>query len=310
MQMQKKRKKSILMRFKDCWQLYVLLAIPLAFILIFHYYPMLGAQIAFRKYNYFDGIWHSPWVGFANFTKFFKSSMFERVIRNTLTISLYNLAAGFPLPILFALGLNVITSKRLKKTVQLVSYAPHFISTTVMVGMMLTILQPRTGLYGYMGKFLTGSYPVDLFAKGKWFTHLYVWSDIWQHMGWNAVIYVAALTSVDASLHEAAMIDGANRFQRVLHIDIPAILPTASILLILNAGNVLSVGFEKVYLLQNDINLKYSEIIATYVYKVGLTSGTNFSLSTAIGLFNSVVNMIVLVTVNWISGRLSGNSLF
>lgn len=304
------KRKSLRRQFSECWQLYVLLIVPLAYIVIFHYVPMIGAQIAFRKYSYIKGIWNSQWVGFKNFETFFNSYQFSRVITNTLVLSVYGLIAGFPLPILFALTLNAMRGKRLKRSVQLISYAPHFISTTVLVGMLMSILQYRTGVYGILGKALSGSFPPDLFSDAAKFPHLYVWSGIWQNMGWNAIIYIAALSGVDVALHEAAMIDGASRFQRIRFIELPSILPTASVLLILNTGNILSVGFEKVYLMQNSLNLQTSEIISTYVYKVGLTSGANFSLSTAIGLFNSVCNMTILLLVNYTSDKLSGNSLF
>lgn len=291
-------------------QLYLFLALPVCYLLLFNYVPMAGIQIAFRKYKILGGIWGSPWIGWDNFTRFFSSYMFERVVVNTLTLSFYGLLAGFPLPIIFALCLNVMRNQRFKKAVQLVTYAPHFISTTVLVGMLMALLNSRNGLYGSLAYALTGTYPVDLFSSADNFKHLYVWSGIWQSMGWNAIIYIAALSGVDMELHEAAQIDGASRFQRVINIDLMSILPTASIMLILSAGNIMSVGFEKVYLMQNDINLRASEIISTYVYKVGLTGSTDFSYSTAIGLFNSVVNMLMLVLVNAITRRLSSTSLF
>ncbi|NLG25778.1 MAG: sugar ABC transporter permease [Clostridiales bacterium] len=292
------------------WQLYVLLALPVVFLLLFHYVPMAGVQLAFRKFAIRKGVWGSPWIGFDNFTRFFTSYMFGRVIRNTATLSAYGLLAGFPLPIVFALCLNLIRHPRYKSVVQIVTYAPHFISTTVMVGMLLALLNKRTGIYGNVWLLLTGQYPPDLFGSASAFPHLYVWSGIWQSLGWSAIIYVAALAGVDMELHEAAQIDGANRFQRLVHIDLVAVLPTASIMLILSSGNILSVGFEKVYLMQNNLNLQNSEIISTYVYKVGLTGTTDFSYSTAIGLFNSVVNMAMLVLVNFITRRLSNTSLF
>lgn len=304
------RRKRLLRRIYDHRQLYLFLLLPVVYLIIFSYIPMAGVQIAFRKYKITGGIWNSPWIGFDNFTRFFSSYMFERVITNTLTLSFYGLIAGFPLPILFALCLNVMRNQRFKKAVQLVTYAPHFISTTVLVGMLMAVLNPRNGLYGTLYFALTGSYPMDLFSSADAFKHLYVWSDIWQSMGWNAIIYIAALSGVDMELHEAAQIDGASRFQRMIHIDLMSILPTASIMLILSAGNIMSVGFEKVYLMQNDINLRASEIISTYVYKVGLTGTTDFSYSTAIGLFNSVVNMLILLLVNGVTRRLSGSGLF
>ena len=290
-------------------QLYLFLLLPLAYLIIFHYVPMAGAQIAFRKFNIRKGIWDSPWVGLANFERFFSTYMFGRVLKNTLLLSFYSLFAGFPIPILFALLLNMMRSERYKKVVQMVTYAPHFISVTVLVGIMMQVLNCRTGIYGTFVYTLTGSYPADIFGQSNAFSHLYVWSGIWQNTGWSAIIYIAALSGVDPQLHEAAQIDGASRLQRMVHIDFPSILPTASIMLIMRAGNVMSIGFEKVYLMQNDINLSVSETISTYVYKVGLVDA-NFSYSTAIGLFNSVVNLTLLLVVNQITKRLSSTSLF
>jgi len=292
------------------WQLYTFLLIPIVYFLIFRYWPLVGLQIAFRKYTPRGGIWGSQWVGMKNFFKFFNSYQFERVITNTLRISIYSLLAGFPLPIVFALSLNAMTNQRYRKVIQLVTYAPYFISTTVLVGMLMAIFNARTGLYATITFRLTHAYPKDIFANASAFPHLYVWSGVWQGLGWDSIIYVAALSAVDPELHEAAQIDGASRFQRVLHVDFPCILPTASILLILNFGNVMSVGFEKVFLMQNTINLRLSETISTYVYKVGLTTGSDYSLSTAIGLFNSAVNLVLLASVNAITKRLSNTSLF
>ena len=305
-----RQERNLAKRMRLHWQLYVLLLLPVAYLIVFHYVPMAGVQVAFRKFAIRTGMWGSPWVGMANFTRFFTSYMSGRVIANTLALSVYGLLAGFPLPILLALSLYLIRHPRFKSTVQVVTYAPHFISTTVMVGMLFALLNRRTGLYGMLGHLLTGEYPPDLFGNAALFPHLYVWSGIWQSLGWNAIIYVAALSNVDVELHEAAEIDGANRFQRLLYIDLVSILPTASILLILSSGNILSVGFEKVYLMQNSLNLKSSEIIATYVYKVGLTGTTDFSYSTAIGFFNSAVNMMMLILVNFLTRRLSDTSLF
>ena len=292
------------------YQLYILLLLPLAYLVVFCYVPMAGVQLAFRKFVIRLGVWDSPWIGWDNFTKFFSSYMFPRIMKNTLLLSFYGLLAGFPLPVIFALALNVMRGQRYKKVVQLVTYAPHFISTTVMVGMLMALLNTRNGIYGSFSQLLFHQYPPDLFGSVSTFPHLYVWSGVWQSLGWNAIIYIAALSSVDMELHEAAEIDGASRFQRLYHIDFMSILPTASIMLILSAGNVLSVGFEKVYLMQNTINLSASEVISTYIYKIGLTGNTDFSYSTAIGFFNSVVNMVMLLVVNFITGRISKTSLF
>lgn len=294
------------------WQLYVFLLIPLVYLIIFKYVPMAGLQLAFKKYKMAQGIWGSKWVGMENFTKFFNSYQFSRVITNTLTLSFYSIFVGFPFPILFALLLNSVENAALKKSVQTITYMPHFISTVVLVGMIIKVFNPNYGIYGQLAKLLTGEVPKDLLATGSGFTHLYVWSGIWQNFGWDSIMYLAALTAVDPALHEAAQIDGASRLQRIRHIDIPAILPTVTIMLIMRTGSIMSVGFEKVYLMQNDLNLAASEIISTYEYKRGLASGgaSDYSLSTAIGLFNSSINLLLLVIVNYISGKVSENSLW
>lgn len=302
-----KLKKKILSR----WQIYLLLLLPLIYIITFSYVPMGGLVLAFKQYNVSQGIWGSPWVGLDNFRKFFQSYKFPLIMRNTLTLSLYSLAVTFPIPILFALLLNAMPGRRYKKAIQTVTYIPYFISTVVMVGLIFQLLNNRGGIYGSIYTLLTKETAPSILAEGTLFKHIYVWSNVWQSTGYNAIIYIAALSGVDQSLCEAAEIDGANRFQRLLHIDIPTILPTASIMLILAVGNIMNVGFEKVLLMQNNLNLNYSEIISTYVYKIGLASGiTDFSLSTAIGMFNSVINFILLIIANWGSKKLSGNGIF
>ena len=294
------------------WQLYVFLLLPVAYLLIFSYWPMFGLQLAFKKFNVRMGIWGSPWVGMKNFDKFFASYQFQRVLTNTLRLSFYSILAGFPIPIVFALMLHSMRSPRYKKIIQTVTYMPHFISVVVLVGMIIQIFHPMMGLYGYFyGLFHNGAHPADLMGNSNAFPHLYVWSGIWQGFGWGSIIYMAALASVSMELHEAAEIDGASRFQRVLHVDLPAILPTVTIMLILRAGQVMSVGFEKAFLMQNSLNLRSSEVISTYVYKVGLASATSdFAFSTAIGMFNSVVNMLMIVMVNALSRKLSETSLW
>lgn len=294
------------------WQLYVFLLLPVIYIVIFAYIPMTGIQIAFKKYDLMKGIWGSPWVGLAQFKKFFSSYQFMRVLVNTLRLSLYSVLAGFPFPIIFALCLHTINNLRFKKFLQTVTYMPHFISVVVIVGMLLQIFHPLIGLYGILAKALTGTQPPDLFANPDAFPHMYVWSGVWQGFGWNSIIYVATLTSVSEELHEAARVDGATRFQRVLHIDIPALAPTIIIMLILRLGQLMSIGFEKAYLMQNNLNLRTSELISTYVYKQGLgaTGPTDFSYATAIGLFNSLVNLVLIISVNKLSGKLSETSLW
>lgn len=318
MDMKKKYRAEKRMKFlvsvKNRWQLFLFLLIPVAYILIFNYYPMFGVQIAFKDFSSSKGIWGSPWVGLKHFKVFFKSFQFTRVLRNTVMISLYSLASGFPLAIIFALLINSVRSLKYKKLVQTVTYLPHFISTVVIVGMLIQVLNPVNGLYGSVYSLLNqGNLPKDILGKPSAFIHLYVWSGTWQGLGWSTIIYIAVLSSVDPQLHESAQIDGANRFQRVIHIDFPVLIPTASIMLILNSGRIMSVGFEKVYLMQNNLNLIYSEVLSTYIYKVGMTAGErNFSYSSAIGLFNSIINCILLVLVNGISGRLKsdGTSLW
>ncbi len=306
--------KKYLLRMRKNWQLYLFLLIPVAYIITFAYVPMSGVVLALKRYNPRLGIWGSPWVGLKNFNKFFNSYMFERVLTNTLRLSIYQLIAGFPLPIIFALALNSVQAPRFKKVVQTITYMPHFISTVVLVSMVIKIFNPLTGLYGKSYMALMGTSAPDLLAMPNSFVHMYVWSGVWQQFGWDSIIYIAALAAVSPELHEAAEIDGANRIQRVFHIDLPCILPTATIMLILSFGKIMGVGFEKVYLLQNDLNLRTSEVISTYTYKVGLGSAiggkTDYPYATAIGLFNSVVNMTLVFLMNSITRKLSDTSLW
>jgi putative aldouronate transport system permease protein len=293
------------------WEYYVFLAIPLIYLLLFVYIPMAGVQIAFRRYTPMGGIWGSEWVGLRNILKFFQSYQFRRVLPNTLRLSIYALAAGFPIPIVFALLLNTMNNGYLKRVIQTVTYMPHFISTVVLVGMVIRFSSPINGIYAQVINLLHLK-TVDILAQPGVFPHLYVWSGVWQHFGWSSIIYLAALAGVSAELHEAAEIDGASRFQRMVHIDFPSILPTATILLILGFGQIMGIGFEKVFLMQNSLNLRTSEVISTYVYKVGIGSGglSDYSYATAIGLFNSVVNLVMAGGVNIITRRLSNTSLW
>ena len=294
---------------KRDWQYWLLLALPLTYLIIFKYYPMLGAQIAFRDYNVRDGIWGSEWVGLENFIKFFKSYQFTRVVGNTLILSLYYQFVSNIIPIIFALIFNCVEKERFKKVVQTIVTLPHFISTVVLVGILMQILNSRTGLYGIAMEAITGEYPSDIFAKADNFRHIYTWSGVWQNFGWSSIIYIAALSGVDTSLHEAAQIDGASRLQRVWHIDLPHITPTIVILMLMDLGKIMTVGFEKVFLLQNNLNRSTSELISTYVYEIGLVQ-SNYSYSTAIGLFNSVINLILVLTMNAVARRVSETSLF
>jgi len=301
------RKSNVWRQCRKRWQLFVFISIPIVYLLIFAYYPMFGVQIAFKNFIAAKGIWGSEWIGLANFERFFTSFQFSRVVINTLWLSGYSLIVNFPLAIIFALLINTVRHQKYKKVVQTITYMPYFISTVVIVALLNQILNPVIGLYGNLYRmFIADQYPVNILGNPNYFRHLYVWSGVWQGLGWSTVIYIASLSTVDPELHEAAQIDGASRLRRIIHIDFAAIIPTASIMLILNAGNLMNVGFEKVYLMQNNMNLRDSEIIATYVYKTGMAAGMgNFSYASAIGLFNSVINCAMLVLVNWFSGRLS-----
>jgi putative aldouronate transport system permease protein len=269
---------------------------------------MYGVQLAFKNFRAVDGIWGSPWIGFEQFLRFFRSANFWNLIKNTLSISIYSLAVGFPLPVLLALMLNEVRHRRFKKTVQMVTYAPHFISTVVIVGMMNIFLTPGTGIVNKFFDVLGLEY-IPFLSKPEWFQTLYVFSGVWQNCGWNSIIYMSVLSSVDIQLYEAARVDGATKLQKMVHIDLPSIVPTMAILLILNMGGLMNVGFEKVFLMQNPLNMRTGDVISTYVYRVGLIDG-DFSFSTAVGLFNSVINFILLVSVNTISKKLGNNSLW
>lgn len=308
----KQNKKSIRSRILRDRQLYLFLLIPITFVIIFEYIPMGGIVIAFQDFSVRKGFLGSEWVGLDNFIKFFKSYECWRLIRNTFVISIYTILASFPIPIIFALMMNSLRGKIFKKSVQTVVNLPHFISVTVMVSILMNLLNNRVGLYGLLVERLTGSYPSDLFGSPEAFRHLYVWSGIWQGFGWGSIIYTAALSNVDPEYHEAAQLDGASRLQRIIHIDLPTIMPTIVINLIMRFGHVMSVGFEKVYLMQNSLNLETSRIISTYVYSVGLASSGHSDLSygAAIGLFNSVINLILITVVNQIAKKMGDTSLW
>ncbi len=300
------KKKKILAR----WQLYLIVIIPLLHVLLHSYGPLPGIQIAFRRYNLKGGIWGSPWVGFDNFTKFLSSYNFSLILRNTLTISLYSLAT-FPITIIFALLLNCMLHPRYKKVIQTTTYIPHFISTVVMIGLLNQVFHERSGIYGALMKLITGKSPVSLFANGKLFKHFYVWSGVWQGTGYGSILYIAALAGVDTELYDAAEIDGASRFQRVLYIDLPCLLPTVTLKFVMACGGIMGVGYAKVLLMQNDLNINFSEVISTYEYKIGLASGsTDYSLSAAIGLWNTVINFILMRIANFVSKVLGGSTLF
>ena len=300
--------KSLARRMLQNWELYLFMTPALLYFLIFHYGPMYGIQIAFKNFIPTKGITGSPWVGFEHFSRFFNSYYFWDLLWNTLSISVYELVVGFPLPIILALAFNEIKNGFFKKSVQTITYAPHFISVVVMAGMIITFLSPSTGILVKAIE-LVGIEPAAFLTDPRWFKTVYVFSGVWQSAGWGTIIYLAALSGVDPQLHEAAIVDGASRFKRVLHINIPTILPTITILLILNMGNILGVGFEKILLLQNPLNMGSSDVISTFVYRTGLVNA-QYSFSTAVGLFNSVVNAILLVTVNQVAKRTSKTSLW
>lgn len=240
------------------WGLYLLLLPAVVLLFCFNYLPMYGVQIAFRDFSPSQGIQGSPWVGLLNFQKFFNSFQSKNLIWNTVSLSLYSLIAGFPFPIILALMVNQIRVKRFKQVLQVVTYLPHFISTVVMVGIMLILLSPSNGIYGNLARVLGVQNPVNIMGEASAFQHVYVWSDVWQHAGWDSIIYIAALAAVDPSLYEVATVDGASKIQRLWHIDVPFLIPTAVILLIMRAGNVMNLGFEKVYLMQNPLNTSIS----------------------------------------------------
>lgn len=298
----------LLKRMQHCWQLYVLVLPAVLCIILFSYAPMYGVQIAFKEYKVNLGIAGSPWAGLKYFKQFLNLPNFDTLMVNTLKISIYSLLWGFPMPILLALMLNQVKNKKYKSFVQTVTYAPYFISTVVLVSMLSIFLTPSSG---FVNKIIEsfGGKAITFMGDPKWFRTVYVASSVWQGTGWGAIVYLAALGGVDPTLYEAATVDGATKLQRMLHIDLPCILPTIVIMFILNMGSLLNVGYEKSYLMQNSLNITVSEIISTYTYKIGLLNG-KFSFSTAVGLFNSVINFVLVITTNYISKKLTENSLW
>lgn len=289
------------------WQLYLIILLPVIYLIIFKYKPILGSQIAFKDYNFRDGIWDSPWVGMKHFITFFNSPQFLRVLKNTLGLSIYNIIAGILPPIILAIALSYVKNRFWGKTVQMITYMPYFISTVLVIGIltqMLSLSGPINNLIQSLG-----GEKIHFMGEPKLFKTMYVMSGVWQTAGYNAVIYISALAAVDQQLHEAATVDGASIWQRIRYIDLPSITPTAVILLIMSCGKVLSLGYEKVLLMQNDLNVATSDIISTYVYRIGLQS-MQYSYSTAIGLFQSVVSLILLVAVNHIAKRVGETSLW
>lgn len=306
--MQKKNKKRRFSNITKRWQLYLMIAPALIWLILFCYKPMYGAIIAFKEYNFKLGILGSKWIGFKNFQRLFATYTFKKGLINTLTLSILGLVVGFPFPIIFALAINELQSEKRKNFLKTISYAPHFISTAVMCGILIMFLNPSNGIANHIIRFFGGERIVFM-QEPSMFKWIYVLSGVWQNAGWNAIIYFSALASVDKEVLEAASIDGANRFQKVLYINIPYLVPVIAILLTLDCGNLLSIGYEKVLLLQNSANLSASEVISTFVYKVGLEK-FDYSLSTAAGLFNSVCNSIILVLANIASKKMTNSSLW
>ena len=289
--------------------LYVLLILPVAVLIIFKYVPMYGVQIAFRNYKPARGIYGSDWVGLKYFGKYISSMQFWPLIRNTLSINLYSLAT-FPFSLILALLLNYVPSKAYRKTVQMVSYAPHFISTVVMCGMVLTFLDVRTGMINEIIKVFGGK-PVNFMGKPSYFYHIYIWSGVWQGVGYGSIIYISALSGIPVELHEAAIVDGASILKRIWHVDLPGVLPTVCILLIMRCGDILDVGFEKIMLLQNSLNKPISDVISVYTYNLGINSNMpQYSYASAIGLFSNVINMLMLFLANTIVNKINGHGLF
>ena len=291
-------------------QLYLMMILPLAYLVIFKYVPIYGVQIAFKKFVISKGITKSPWVGFLHFQKFFNSYLFRDLFRNTIAISLYNIVVSFPAPIILALSLNYCIGRPMKKTVQMVTYIPHFLSIVVMSGIVVQLLSPRVGLVNRMIVSLGGT-GVNFLGSPRLFASLIVWSTAWQGTGWSSILYLAALSNIDPELHEAAVVDGAGILQRIRHIDIPGIVPVITIVFIMKIGNVMSVGFQRVLLLQNVMNQSRSEIIQTYVYKIGIAAQIPlFDYAAAIGLFLTLINFVMLITANTLSRRLQGRALW
>ncbi|MBA8795648.1 ABC-type polysaccharide transport system permease subunit [Friedmanniella endophytica] len=296
-------------RMARSWQLYVLVIPPVIFALLFLYWPMYGLQLAFKNYNITKGITGSPWAGTRYVEQFINSYLFWPVLKNTLILSFYSLVATFPLPIILALLLNTVRRSKFKKAVQMITYAPHFISTVIVVGIIFMLFSPSSGVVNVAIQALFGQ-TVDFVSAG-WFRHTYVWSGAWQQMGFAAIIYLAALAGIDPELHEAARVDGAGVLRRIWHIDVPGILPVMITLLILSMGNILSSDFTKILLMQNNNNLGTSQVIDTYSYQIAFRSAIpQYSYATAIGLFKSIISFVLLMTVNFLSKKITKNSLF
>lgn len=303
-----RKRRSMIAYWRRYWPYYLFLLPAVLDVLVFHYFPLYGVQIAFKNYKVRAGIWGSEWVGLTHFAKFIESPMFFPLLRNTLLISVQSLIVGFPIPIILALLLNEMRNERVKRVVQTITYAPHFLSTVAVVGLLNLLLARDTGILNLLRDAL-GMGKLNFLTTPEYFRPIYVLSGVWQNTGWDSIIYLAALAAVDVEIVEAAKIDGTNRLQTIRYIYIPTILPTIVILLIMRSGSLLSVGYEKILLMQNDLIKDVSEVISTYTYRMGIVNG-QYSYTTAIGLFNSVVNAVILVTVNFIAGKVNETSLW
>ena len=304
----RRKRRSKFKRGLNSWQLYVFVSLAFLVIFIFSYIPMYGILIAFKDFRPAQGILGSEWVGFQHFIRFFQSHHFETLIRNTIAINVYGLIVGFPLPIILALAFNEVKDGFFKKFTQTATYAPHFISVVVMSGMVISFLSPSTGIINHFIEFL-GFDRIAFLSDPRWFRTVYVLSGVWQSTGWSSIIYLAALAGVDPTLHEAAIVDGASRLQRAWYINLPTILPTVVILLIMNVGSIMAMGFERIILLQNPLNMETSNVIATYVYEMGLLNA-QYSFAAAIGLFNAAINAVLLIVVNQFAKKISEVSLW
>jgi putative aldouronate transport system permease protein len=293
------RKKSVWTKMGRHWQFYLIVALPMLYFILFKYVPMYGILLGFKRYRVSRGIWGSPWVGFYQFAKFFKNPSSLRIMYNTFLLSMYALVSSIPLAVILAIALNETRSKLWRKSVQMITYAPYFISTVVMVAILMQFLDPALGLFNTV-RGLLGKESLNYMGEAKLFKHIYVWSALWQNTGYNAIIYLAALTGINPELYEAARVDGVNKFQKIWYVDLPCIQNTIIIMFIMNMGFVMSLGFEKAFLMQNPLNLESAEIMSTYVYKMGLIN-SDFSYSTAIDMINSVINIILILTFNKLS---------
>lgn len=290
------------------WQLYLMIAIPVIYIFVFSYLPMYGIQISFKEYSPRKGIWGSDWVGLEHFTQFFGYYLWPNIVWNTLALSLYSLCVSFPMPIILALIIHVHQGKALKKFAQNLSYMPHFISLVVMMGILNSILNPVSGLLGAFYRMLGITQVEDIRASADAFRHLYIWSGIWQGVGWGSILYVSCLSGVPEELHEAAKLDGASRVRRIFAIDLPTIMPTVGLMLIMQCSGLLSVGYQKAYLMQRSTNTVKSELISTYVYKQGIRTG-NMSFGSAVGLLQSVISLGLTCLSNWVASTLTDGEI-